>query len=308
MPFFSVIIPVYNKEKFIHITLQSVLDQTFTDYELIIINDGSTDGSETIIQKYSDNRILYCVQKNAGVANARNVGVSKATGEFICFLDADDYWYPTFLESIYDYIKQHPNEKVFCTAIEIEFHKSIIPAIYSFKKTGDFERLNYFDASQKESILTSSSVAIHKDVIKEVGSFDEKLKTTEDTDYWIRLGLRYEVIFIHKILARYCYDPESLSRGNDKVFGDYFFSKYSTVENQNRSLKKYMDLNRFSTVIKYKLNNEKVKAKIVQKQIDLNNLSLKRKIVIHLPSIVLQFLIQIKTKLVTIGLGTSVFK
>jgi glycosyltransferase involved in cell wall biosynthesis len=308
MPFFSVIIPVYNKEKFIHKTLQSVLDQTHSDYELIIINDGSTDNSEKVIASFKDSRISCFSQKNAGVANARNAGLSRAKGEFICFLDADDYWYPTFLESIFYYIKQHPSEKVFCTAIEIEFQNSILKAAYSFKKTGDFERLNYFDASQKETILTSSSVTIHKDAINEIGVFDEKLAITEDTDYWIRLGLKYEIIFIHKILARYCYDSESLSRGNDTIFSDYFFSKYYQLENQNKNLKQFMDLNRFSTVIKYKLNKNKVKARKLQEQIDLHNLSFKRKILIHLPRAVLQLLLQIKLKLATIGLGSSVFK
>uniref|UniRef100_A0A4W5LYG6 Glycosyltransferase 2-like domain-containing protein n=1 Tax=Hucho hucho TaxID=62062 RepID=A0A4W5LYG6_9TELE len=100
MSFFSVIIPLYNKECFIENTLKSVLSQTFTAFEVIIINDGSTDKSEEKALQFKDSRIRYYSKENGGVSTARNFGIDKAKSVYITFIDADDYWYPTFLESI----------------------------------------------------------------------------------------------------------------------------------------------------------------------------------------------------------------
>lgn len=90
MPFFSIIIPVFNKERFVAKTLKSVLSQSFIDFEIIIINDGSTDKSEVEILAITDERILYFLKENEGVAVARNLGIGKASADYICFLDADD--------------------------------------------------------------------------------------------------------------------------------------------------------------------------------------------------------------------------
>jgi glycosyltransferase involved in cell wall biosynthesis len=116
MPYFSIVIPVYNKENFISKTIESVLNQNFTDYELIIVNDGSTDQSEAEILAFKDNRIQYFSKKNEGVAFSRNFGIEKATADYICFLDADDYWYPNFLETIHRYSLELPEQKVFAAA------------------------------------------------------------------------------------------------------------------------------------------------------------------------------------------------
>src|SRR3970040_1764287 len=101
MPFFSVIIPVFNKEKFIEVTLKSVLNQTFIDFEILIINDGSTDNSAQLIKGFDDPRIRYYYKENSGVSSARNDGIEKTQSNYISFIDADDYWYPDFLEEMY---------------------------------------------------------------------------------------------------------------------------------------------------------------------------------------------------------------
>ena len=106
MPFFSVIIPLYNKEKYIKNTLKNVLKQTFKNFEIIIINDGSTDNSLKEAQLVSDNRITIYTQKNSGVSDARNFGIKKARGEYIALLDADDIWNTNHLEEHYNSINQ----------------------------------------------------------------------------------------------------------------------------------------------------------------------------------------------------------
>lgn len=118
MPFFSVIIPLFNKEKFIEATLKSVLNQTFIDFEILIINDGSTDNSATIIEEFDDPRIRYFLKENAGVSSARNDGIKKAQSNYITFIDADDYWYPDFLEEMFKILQNYPQQKVFSAAIE----------------------------------------------------------------------------------------------------------------------------------------------------------------------------------------------
>jgi glycosyltransferase involved in cell wall biosynthesis len=303
MPFFSIVIPVYNKEKFVAKTIESVLSQTFTDYEIIIVNDGSTDQSEAKISIFKDNRIQYYSKKNEGVALARNFGIEKATADYICFLDADDYWYPTFLETMQRYSSELPEQKVFAAAIEIETKNKSIPAHYSIESTSDFEIVNFFNASQKECVLWTSSVCIHKSVFEKVGDFDTKIKHGEDTELWIRIGLQFPVVFIRKILARYVYDDKSISRNTNYYFEQYTFDKYALEEKNNSALKKYMDLNRFSAVIKCNLHGDWKTAQEIYSKIDLKNLSYKKRILLELPPIMLKPLIRLQH-----FLGNSVFR
>jgi glycosyltransferase involved in cell wall biosynthesis len=303
MPYFSIIIPVYNKEKFVAKTIESILSQTFTDYEIIIVNDGSTDQSEAKISVFKDNRIQYYSKKNEGVAPARNFGIEKATADYICFLDADDYWHPTFLETMQRYSSELPEQKVFAAAIEIETKNKTIPARYSIPSTSDFEIVNFFDASQKECALWTSSVCIHKSVFEKVGDFDTKIKHGEDTELWIRIGLQFPIVFIRKILARYVYDEKSISRNLNYFFEDYTFEKYAAEEKKNPALKKYMDLNRFSAVIKCRLNREWRIAIDIESEIDLKNLSFKKRVLLELPPIMLKPLIGLQH-----FLGNSVFR
>ena len=308
MPYFSVVIPVYNKEKFVAKTLKSVLDQTFTDFEIIIVNDGSTDKSEVKILEFKNSRIQYYSKKNEGVAVARNFGIEKATSDYICFIDADDFWFPNFLETMHRFISELPEQKVFAAAIEIETKNKTIPAHYSIPKKSDFEIVDFFDASQKECILWTSSVCIHKSVFEKVGTFDTMIKHGEDTELWIRIGLQFPIVFIRKILARYVYDNRSVSRNSSYFFESYTFEKYALEEKKNPSLKKYMDLNRFSAVIKCTLNRDWKTAQEIYSEIDLKNLNRKKRILLQLPPIVLKMLLKSKMFLTNIGLGNSVFR
>lgn len=308
MPYFSIVIPVYNKEKFVSNTLKSVLSQTLTDYEIIIVNDGSTDNSEAIINSFSDKRIRYFLKENEGVAVARNFGIDKANSAFVCFLDADDLWHPDFLKTMHGYIQKFSEQKVFACAIEIETQNKTFPANYSIAKKGDFEIVDFFDASQKECVLWTSSVVIHKSVFEMVGNFDTKIKKGEDTELWIRIGLQFPAVFIWRILARYVYDQSSVSRNLNYYFEPYTFEKHASEEKKNPKLKQYLDLNRFSAVIKCKLSGDIKTAKVIYKQIDLDTIGWKKVILLQFPSIVLKFLLDFKNFLAQIGLGKSVFR
>src|SRR6478735_1139624 len=119
MPFFSVVIPVFNKETFIEKTIKSVLEQTFDDFEIIVVNDFSTDGSLDIVSKIDSDKIKVIQHdKNKGLSATRNTGIRNSNSNYIAFLDADDIWKPTFLEKIHSLILQFPEAKLFATNYE----------------------------------------------------------------------------------------------------------------------------------------------------------------------------------------------
>lgn len=308
MAFFTVIIPLFNKEKFIENTLKSVLCQTFSDFELLIINDGSTDKSEEKIQEFKDSRIKYFSKENGGASSARNYGIEKAQTNYITFIDADDYWYPNFLEEMFENIRRFPDLKVFSAAIEVETSKKIIPSSYSIVKTNDCEIVNYFPSSLKETAICTSCAVFHKIIFEEIGNFDTKIKSGQDTDLWIRIGLVYPVLFSWKILARYVYDPKSLSKTILQSSKKLDFSKFKEQEKTRPDLKKFLDLNRFSLAIKSKLSNEKTLFDTYSKAIDLNNLNYKKRILLVLPAFILRMLIIFQKHLANLGLVNSFFR
>lgn len=308
MSFFSVIIPLFNKEKFIESTLKSVLCQTFIDFEILIINDGSTDKSEEKILQFDDGRIRYFIKENGGASSARNYGIEKAQSNYITFIDADDYWYPNFLQEMFENINRFQEQKIFSAAIEIETPKKIVPAVYSIQKTNDFEIVNYFSASSKETVICTSCAVFYKSIFDEIGNFDTKIKSGQDTDLWIRIGLVYPVLFSWKILARYVYDADSLSKNQDFVYGKINFSKFKELEKNNPDLKKFLDLNRCSLAIRLKINKKNEVYKELYNAIDLKNLTVKKRILLLLPASVLINLVRLQRILVNYNLSSNVFK
>lgn len=308
MAFFSVIIPLYNKDEFIEKTIQSVFDQTFQDFEIIVINDGSTDKSEEKVLNFNDKRIQYFSKTNEGVSVARNFGINKANSNFITFLDADDYWYPNFLAVMHEAISSFPEQKVFSGAIEIETSKKTFPAEYSIIKTKKFQIVDYFKASRKESIIFTSCAVFNKSIFEEIGNFDPEIKSNQDTDLWIRIGLFYPVVFTGKILSRYVYDANSLSKNNKFLNAKLNFIKFTETEKTNPDLKYILDLNRFSLAIKSKLICDNTLFEYYYRGIDLKKIGFKKRFLLVLPRYLLRYLIQLKLNLFNLGIGSSVFK
>jgi len=190
MPRFSVVISVYNKGDFIKKTLESVLSQSMTDYEIVIINDASTDHSEEQIKAIAQDKITYyAFSKNRGAAAARNKGIDLATGTYVAFLDGDDLWHQDYLSEINVLIDKFPDHKVFATAITIQEHDGKRKSRYTFANPENKQHLslNYFEASLKNTLLTSSSTVIEKNVYKDIGYYDPSIKSGQDTDLWIRI-------------------------------------------------------------------------------------------------------------------------
>lgn len=201
----SVIIPLYNKEKLIGKTLRSVLEQTYQDFEIVVVNDGSTDNSVTEVEKIADPRIRLIHQQNAGVSVARNKGISEAKGEFIAFLDADDEWNADYLNVQHLLIDKYPQCDVFAANYKFKdlggkFSETIMRK-FPF---GDIDGIlsNYFEvASCSHPPIWTSAVMVRKAAIQSVGGFPVGIKSGEDLLTWARLACRYKIAYNRTPLA-----------------------------------------------------------------------------------------------------------
>lgn len=300
-PFFSVVIPLFNKKKYIRATLDSVLKQEFEDFEVLIIDDGSTDSSKKVALEFLDidSRFQLITQENQGVSVARNKGIQKAKGLYIAFLDADDYWYPNHLSNFKDGIKQFPDKKVFCNNYKIEIFSNIFKNTqftylpYSNEKT-IYIIEDYFKCSLKNSIAWTSSTCIESSISK-LFLFDENMRSGQDTDLWIRLGLTYSFVFNTAITATHKkYIEKSLSKSNAVLDRILITQKYTEQEKTNFFLKKFIDHNRFSLILSFKRKGEKYITNELTKQLDFNNINTIQQFLVKSPKWLINSLLKIK--------------
>ena len=206
----SVVIPLYNKEKQIACTLQSVFEQTFQNFEIVIVDDGSTDNSVEEVEKFDDSRIRLIHQTNAGVSAARNRGIEEASGELIAFLDADDVWMPEYLATQYGLYQKYPECSVY--ACNYEFRDSegkVTPTIIrKLPFEGEDGILsNYFEvASCSHPPICSISIMVKKMAIQAVGGFPLGIKSGEDLLTWARLAVSGAIVYSRKSLAVFVRD------------------------------------------------------------------------------------------------------
>ncbi|MBD2103619.1 glycosyltransferase [Leptolyngbya sp. FACHB-261] len=200
MPLISVVIPVYNGEKTIQETVDSVLKQTFTDFELLIINDGSQDSTLEILSNIQDPRLKILSYPNAGLAASRNRGTAQATGEFIAFLDADDLWTTDKLEAQLQALQANPQ-----AAVAYSWTDYINDAS-QFIQAGTHMTRNGSVLGQllvTNFVENGSNPLIRKQALLEVGDFDESLTAAEDWDMWLRLAKHYEFVGVRKVQILY---------------------------------------------------------------------------------------------------------
>ncbi len=221
----SVIIPLYNKAPYIEKAIRSVFAQTYTDWELILIDDGSKDNSfslckQTVAQwnkeqgAKSKDHIRLLSQANVGVSTTRNRGVEMAQGEYVCFLDADDWWDEHFLEEMAKAIEDYPKagiigtnywyvkngrQRISVRNMQTGYMDYICTYVYQMQVGGGMP-------------LTSISVCVQKDVFLTAGGFNPQLRLGEDFDLWIRIAHDYKVAFIDKSLAFYNQDVDTIHR------------------------------------------------------------------------------------------------
>jgi len=200
----SIVIPLYNKEKEIQNTLNSIFNQTFQDFEIVIVNDGSTDHSVEVVKQINDSRIRLIEQVNQGVSAARNTGIKEAKYDYIALLDADDEWKPTYLETQLDLINSFAECSVFACAYEFRRGEKTIQLILNrIPFEGEKGILsNYFEvASCSHPPICSINIVAKKEAFLAVGGFPVGIKSGEDLLTWARLAVRYEIAYSLKNLA-----------------------------------------------------------------------------------------------------------
>ena len=213
-PTVSVIIPTYNRAWSLPETLESVLNQTFQDFELIVVDDGSTDGTAALLRQFP--QIRSCRQDNQGVSVARNCGLRMARGELICFLDSDDRWLENKLQAQIDWMQSHP-ESPACYTDEIWIRKGV--RVNSKNKHRKYSG-DIFKQCLPLCIISPSSIMIRAGVLAALGGFDPDLAACEDYDLWLRLASRHPVEFIpEKLIVKTGGHEDQLSqkyRGMDR--------------------------------------------------------------------------------------------
>lgn len=190
-PFISIVIPTFNRKDRIELAIESVLGQTFQNFELIVVDDGSTDNTAEVVQAYV-NQVKYFYQSHQGVSAARNFGIEKAKGYYICFLDSDDEWLRNKLETQVQLIRSKPQVEI-CYTDEIWIRNGV--------------RVNPKKIHQKYSgwiyqrclplcIISPSSVMIQRNIFNQLGMFDPEMIVCEDYDLWLRISHHYPITFI----------------------------------------------------------------------------------------------------------------
>ena len=216
MPTVSVIVPCYNHAHYLPFAMRSILAQTFTDWEAIIVDDGSTDNTREVAAQFADPRVRYIHQGNRGLSGARNTGIREAMGEYLCFLDADDEWYPTFLSGCIDTLKTQTDPRivgVYTSHVFIDEAGQVLP-----QPGNAIVPPNELPARLvKGNFFPPCVVMVRSDVVREVGLFDENLRSVEDKDLWFRLTRRYTFLGIAQALAKYRVCPGSMSTDADRM-------------------------------------------------------------------------------------------
>ncbi len=206
----SVVIPLYNKERQIANTLKTVLDQTCHDFEVVIVNDGSTDGSVAEVAKFNDPRIRLIDQPNAGVSAARNHGIEEACGEYIALLDADDEWHPDYLATQASLAREYPECQVFVTNYQFrDEYQHVIPTIIRNLPFSGVHGIlsNYFHvASTSNPPICSISIVATKTAFQAIGGFPVGITSGEDLLTWARLACRFKIAYCDQVRATY-YTP-----------------------------------------------------------------------------------------------------
>lgn len=182
---FSVVIPLYNKEKSIKNTIHSVLAQIFTDFELVVVNDGSTDTSREVAAGVQDSRIRILDKPNGGISSSRNEGIISARREYIAFLDADDLWEPDFLETIRQLIADYPEADCYTTGYACKYNNATLN-VFGANKRGIIR--DFFKQVYEGPVMHSSSVCVKKSTFDRIGYFNTAIRRGEDYDMWARLG------------------------------------------------------------------------------------------------------------------------
>ncbi len=260
-PLVDIVVPAFNAEKYIKQTLESILQQTYENYNIYIINDGSTDNTNSVIQKFNSNNIFIVDQNNSGPSKSRNNGYRNGKGKYVVFLDSDDLWSPEFLERTVKFLEQHENIgyvftefSTFNTSGTIRERWSQedgrvfeIPALNSADREKIFSRKIWSDLLVG-SFVPMGGALLRRESVDDTGLFDESLTNAEDREFFIRLSYEYDSAFIDECLFHYRIHENSLSRNLEKLtigstlVGDRLMKTYNLNAGQRKNIRKNLSL------------------------------------------------------------------
>ena len=270
--FFSIVIPLYNKALSIQNTLNSVLSQIYTNYEIIVVDDGSVDESAKRVLEIEDPRIKLIQKENGGVSSARNEGILAAQGEYIAFLDGDDLWHPTYLETLHQLIHDYPNRSIYgigCAKI----HNEEIPLLYN-EASNCYHGIADWDYSKM--FFTGSSTCAPREKLIAIGLFDTHMKYGEDMDMWFRLLLNGGGACDGRPLAYYRQDAENRAMNKLiplEVHIPYFIDEYEEYRKSNDRFRRFFDQEMVYRLYPYLFNGKyKSQVKEIAKKIDYSQL------------------------------------
>jgi glycosyltransferase involved in cell wall biosynthesis len=311
MTFFSIIIPLYNKEKYVEKTLQSIIYQTLDDYEVLIIDDCSTDSSSELVKPFISDKIKIIHHKtNKGLSASRNTGIQNANTDYIIFLDADDTWKPTFLETIHRLIFNFPEARIFGTNYEEVYkNKTYLPHNGSDSLPNNFEGyINFFKINIKQGIYNHGSVCFHKEVYENVGCYNTQIKFSNDIDFNIRANYHYKLAYSNTIQMSYLMEVDNQITRNSilhKKIPNY--DKYEEWAKTNPDLKKHLDFFRYVLAKKLKRDGDVSDWKKIAQSIDVKNLNWKQKLLLNLPQSLLLIAEKVKAFLIKNGIKVSTY-
>jgi glycosyltransferase involved in cell wall biosynthesis len=303
---FSVIIPLYNKAEYVSKTIDSVLAQTYPDFELIIVDDGSKDNSLDIVRQFKDERIKIVEQENSGVSAARNRGIKEAKYELIALLDGDDWWDQSYLEEMVDLINKYPDVSIYGS--QYAFVKNGIAC--SSKKILQMKDWDSFDLIQMGvklktlPILYSSGVVFRKEILKKSELFDEQISYGEDWDFFLRMGIYSKVAYMQKRpLWFYNQDVDVNKRamGNLPPIKKHllnYVDKYIPYYKENPYLKSFINIFILNNL--YLFNHTEHysnRKKVLLKNISIKQFSFKHIIKYYMPTGILNLMLNISRKL-----------
>lgn len=285
---FSIVIPAYNAANFISTSIDSVLNQTYTNFELIIVDDGSTDMTKSIIDQYDDERIRYMFQDNAGVSAARNKGILESRGKYICFLDSDDEWYVNHLAELSSLIEEYTTCGLYITGYDIRLnngdivHKSqqILKKICKEHITSN----NGYDVLLNNGyFFNTNTVCCKKEVFDKVGLFKVGVKNGEDDDMWFRIFAYYSIAISKKVTTIYNRTNCGATGQRVEVFESTFLGRIESLLNSSEipqyrkdSLLIWVERNKLSRARKYILAGNKLETLKLFKKIEFRKVSKKK--------------------------------
>lgn len=305
---FSVIIPAYNAENFIQRSVRSVLRQTFSDFEIIVVNDGSNDTTYQKVSSISDERLIVIDKKNEGVSVARNEGIQRAQGEYICFLDADDEFYPNHLSALAEAIEKYKDRAFFstrfCVSMMDDNEKIDMPAV-----TG---KIVYYDNIIEElfrffELIWTGCVCIRKEMFDKYGMFEPGIRLGEDTDMWERVYVHTGLVAIDTVTVKRNRDYSEATKRYTRSFEvdplnrmPMFLNDETIADSVKESLKTEHELQRLSVVRSYLFSGDKKKAKEQMKLLSRERIPRKRLFITQLcfviPSFVIRGIIRFKNR------------